>query len=324
MITTQKEIHDLATAWQKSRALLAAVELKLFSHVGSGATSAAIAAGAGTDPRCTDRLLNVMVTLGVMEKDGDIFTNGPGAAEFLDEAGVGYLSGLFHTANTYRNWGSLAEAVQAGTAVIDTNFESEEGRAQFIEAMHRRAQDDAGDLVAQLDLKGVTRVLDVGGGSGAYSMALCRANPDLTSVVLDLPEVTPLTDRYVADEGLSERIFTRDGNYHEADFGTGFDLVLFSAIVHINSFDENAQLMRKAYDALNPGGMIAVQDFIMQDNRLTPPGGTMFALNMIVNTPAGDTYTEAEVRGWLTDAGCVDVNMNRTGPLTAMVTGVRR
>ena len=321
MITTQREIQDMASAWQKSRALLAAVELKLFNHVGTGATAEEIAARAGTDPRCTDRLLRVMVTLGIMTKEGETYCNGLGAEQFLVEGKGEYLSSLFHTAYTYRNWGTLDEAVRAGTAVIDTSFDSGARREAFIEAMHRRARHDADDLVAHLDLSGVSRVLDVGGGSGAYSMAMCRAREGLTSVVLDLPDVTPLTRRYVTEAGLSERISTQDGSYHDADFGTGYDLVFFSAIVHINSFEENQNLMRKAAAALNPGGSVAVQDFVMEEDRLTPPGGAMFALNMIVNTRAGDTYTRADITGWLKAAGCDGTRYEKTGPMTAMITG---
>lgn len=321
MITTQKEIQKMASAWQQSRALLAAVELKLFSHVGSGATSADIATAAGTDPRCTDRLLNVMVTLGFMGKSGEVYTNGPAAAQFLVEGEDEYLSSLFHTAYTYRNWGTLAEAVKAGTAVIDLGWDSDERRDAFIEAMHRRARNDADQLVASFDLTDVSRVLDVGGGSGAYSMAMCRTRDGLTSTILDLPEVTPLTQRYIFAEGMTDRIETKDGSYHEADYGTGYDLVLFSAIVHINSAAENQNLMNRAYGALNSGGLIAVQDFIMEEDRLTPPSGAMFALNMVVTTRAGDTYTREEIKGWLKNAGCDDIQFIKTGPVTSMVTG---
>ncbi len=321
MIKTQQEINELASAWQKSRAVLAAVELRIFSHVGDGATSDDIARAAGTDPRCTDRLLNAMVSLGLMEKKGDIFLNGPGAARFLVESGDDYMSGLLHSANCYRNWGTLDKAVRAGTSAINLEWDSSDRREAFIEAMHRRAKDTSADLVRHLDLTNVRRVLDVGGGSGVYSMAMCRAKDGLTSVVLDLPEVTELARRYVFAEDLGDRITTRDGSYHEADYGSGYDLVFFSAIIHINSPEENRNLIGKAFSALNPGGRIVVQDFIMGEDRLTPPGGTLFALNMVVSTRAGDTYTESEITGWMNDAGCVDMQLIKTGPATAMVSG---
>ena len=152
-------------------------------------------------------------------------------------------------------------------------------------------------------------------------MAMCRTKGDLTAVVLDLPEVTKLTTEYVAAEGMSERVTTLDGNYHDADFGEGFDLVFFSAIVHINSPDENEALMRKAFAALNPGGCIAIQDFVMAEDRLSPASSAMFALNMIVSTRAGDTYTKGEMSGWLMDAGCAETTFHQTGPTTAVVSG---
>jgi predicted O-methyltransferase YrrM len=325
MITTQREIQGLASAWQESRALLAAVELDLFTHAGAGATAPEIAALARTDPRCTDRLLSVMVTLGFMEKRGGRYYNSPGADEYLVRGRERYMSNLHHLAHTFRNWATLAEAVRAGTAVVDTRWESDDRREAFIEAMHRRARFEAEGLAARLALSGARRILDVGGGSGVYSMAMCRAREGLEAVVLDLPEVTRLTRRYVAEAGLEDRIRTVDGDYLTADFGVSkYDLVFFSAIVHINSPRENQSLMDRAFAALRPGGCIAVQDFIMEDDRLDPPSGALFALNMIVNTRAGDTYTRSEVAGWLDQAGCVNVKYEKTGPTTGMITGERK
>jgi predicted O-methyltransferase YrrM len=330
MITTQRDIQDLASGWQKSRALLAAVELDLFTYAadgaadgrGAGATARQIAARAGTDPRCTDRLLRVLVTLGLMELRGDRFVNAPGPAELLVRGREAYLSNLHHLANTFGNWASLNDAVQAGTAVIDLSWDHDEGREAFIEAMHRRARFEADELVARLDLSGVVRVLDVGGGSGVYAMAMCRARPGLEAVVLDLPEVTRLTRRYVDEAGLAKRVTTSDGDYLDADFGVAaYDLVFFSAIVHINSPGENWDLMARAFACLRPGGIIAIQDFIMEEDRLDPPSGAMFALNMIVNTRAGDTYTKGEISAWLQGAGCVDIHYSGTGPSTGMITG---
>ncbi|CCH49169.1 putative O-methyltransferase, family 2 [Pseudodesulfovibrio piezophilus C1TLV30] len=320
MLTTQKEVLDIALAWQGSRALLAAVELNLFSTVGEGSTAAEIAERVGTDTRCTERLLNVMVTLDLMSKQGEVFINGPAASQYLVPDGNDYLSMLHHTAFTYRNWGALDQAVRAGTSTISTAWDSDEHRDAFIEAMHRRSRGDAENLVNSLDLSGVDHLLDVGGGSGAYSIALCQANKGIKSTVLDLPGVTQLTRKYVAEAGLSERIGTREGSYLETEFGAGYDLVLFSAIVHINSEQENQFLMHKAFEAVNPGGVIAVHDFIMSEDRLTPAKGAMFALNMIVNTRGGDTYTKGEISGWLMDAGCETLHSTRTGEMTSMLT----
>ena len=320
------EIQTLATRWQASRALLAAFELDLFSVLGQEAlTGAEAAAKAKTDPRATDRLLRAMIPLGLVElvkgRGPDRFANTEGARRFLDRASPDCMTGLGHAAYTYKNWASLDKAVRAGTAVIDTKFDNEARREAFIEAMHARARNSAADLIARIGTRGVGRVLDVGGGSGAYAMAFCQTDPGIEAVVLDLPEVTRLTRGYVEREGLAGRVATRDGDYHEADFGSGYDLILFSAIMHINSPEQNRDLVAKAAKALNPGGRVVVQDFVMDDDRLEPAYGTLFALNMLVNTAKGDVYTGSEVREWMERAGLEPLDIVPSGPTTSLVMG---
>ena len=321
---TLEDLQRMAMGYQQSRALLAAVELGLFTAVAGhpgGAPSTAVAEAAGCDTRATDRLLHALAAIGLLRKVDGLFHLTEASERWLVEGAPDYLSGLRHTANTYKNWSTLDEAVQSGGAVIDTDWDTDAKRRDFIEAMHRRAQGAARELAQRLDLSDVWRVLDVGGGSGVWSMAMCRAREGLTATVLDLPNVTPLTREYIAAEGLEGRMDTQDGSYHEADFGHGYDLVFFSAIVHINSPAENRELMRKSFAALNPGGRIVVQDFIMDEDRTSPVHGALFALNMLVNTARGDTYTEGEIRAWLLDAGCETTERAETGGKTPMLIG---
>lgn len=145
--------------------------------------------------------------------------------------------------------------------------------------------------------------MDVGGGSGAFSMAFVRAGDDLKATVFDLPNVVPLTKEYIDREGLAEDIKTVSGDYHKDEFGSGYDLAFLSAIIHANSFEQNLSLIQKVSRALNPGGQIVISDFIMDDNRYQPAFGAYFALNMLVGTQGGDTYTESEIKGWMENAG---------------------
>jgi cyclopropane fatty-acyl-phospholipid synthase-like methyltransferase len=148
--------------------------------------------------------------------------------------------------------------------------------------------------------------LDVGGGSGAYAIAFAQAQPGLEVVVFDLPNVVPLTQGYVAAAGLSDRITTQSGDYNVNELGAGFDLAFLSAIIHANSPEQNRALLVRCARALNPGGQVVIQDFIMDEDRTTPAFGALFALNMLVGTSGGDTYTEAEVNGWLEACGFTD------------------
>jgi hypothetical protein len=138
-------------------------------------------------------------------------------------------------------------------------------------------------------------------------------------VVFDLPDVVPLTARYVEAAGLSDRIFTVAGDYTTDVLPTGFDLVFLSAIVHSHSPEENTALLRKAAGSLDAGGRVAILDWIMTPDRIEPVRGAFFALNMLVGTRAGDTYTETEMRGWCEAAGLPRVERHETAAGTSLL-----
>jgi len=321
---TPESVRDMASGFQHSRILLTAFELGLFTVLGStGQTSARVARSLATDPRATDRLMNALCALDLLEKSQDIFTNTPIAAQFLVQGQSGYMAGLGHTVHLWHSWSTLTEAVRMGSATGASPIDDrgEEWLNSFIQAMHARARSTAPDLIAHLDLAGVSRVLDVGGGSGVYSMAFVRAGDHLAATVFDLPNVIPLTEEYVERDGLSDSIDTVVGNYSADPLPQGYDLVFLSAIIHSNSPRGNADLIRKCAASLNPGGQVVVVDFIMDEDRTSPPFAALFALNMLVGTREGDTYTEAEVRAWMEHAGLSDVVRQDTHLGTTIVTG---
>jgi 2-polyprenyl-3-methyl-5-hydroxy-6-metoxy-1,4-benzoquinol methylase len=303
---TTDGIREIAYAFQGSRVLLTAYELDLFTTVGDGAKpSSEVAAAIGTDRRATDRLMNALCAMGLMTKGDGRFSNSPIASRFLVRNSPEFMSGLMHTVHLWNTWSTLTEAVRKGTAVSgrQVNDRGEKWLTAFIAAMHDRASKQAPAIIAQLDLSGVSRVLDVGGGSGAYAMAFVRAGDGIRATVFDLPNVVPLTRMYVEEEGLLDKIDITAGDYLTDDLGRGYDLVFLSAIIHSNSAEQNRSLIKKCTRALSPGGRVIVQDFIMDEDRTSPPRGAFFALNMLVGTAAGDTYTEAEVRTWMEEAG---------------------
>jgi SAM-dependent methyltransferase len=283
-----------------------------------------VAAAAGCDPRATDRLMNVLTALGLLEKRDGRFRNAPVAAANLVKGKPGYMAGFGHTNNVWRTWSGLTEAVRRGgpaESLEPIGGRGEEWLRAFIGAMHARARLTAGDVVGLLDLEGVHRVLDVGGGSGVYAMAFVRARRGITAVVFDLPEVVPLARGYIQAEALSAEVETAAGDYLRDSIGSGYDLVFLSAVIHSNAPEENRLLFRKAAGALLPGGRLVVQDFLMDEDRTGPLQAALFALNMLVGTPAGDTYTESEVRSWMTEAGFRDVTRIDTATGTNMMIG---
>jgi cyclopropane fatty-acyl-phospholipid synthase-like methyltransferase len=166
-------------------------------------------------------------------------------------------------------------------------------------------------VVKTVGTEGVRRILDLGGGSAAYSIAFAQASSGVTAEVLDLANVIPLTQEYIRRAGLADRIQARVGDMVHDPLGQGFDLVLLSAICHMFSAEENRVLFQRAHAALAPEGRLLVQDFILEPEKTAPRFAALFALNMLVGTRAGGTYSEPEYTAWLTEAGFRDIHLVR-------------
>jgi predicted O-methyltransferase YrrM len=322
---TPGAIRELAMSFQPSRVLLTAIELRVFGLIGDGGlTSAEVAGRAASHPRATDRLLNALCALRLLIKRVGRFWNVPESRRYLDDGSPDFAAGLGHTASMWHSWSGLTDAVREGRPALRAAI-NERGDAwlkPFIAAMHYRAAQQAPAVAALVGLDGVERVLDVGGGSGAFAMAFAAKKPGLVAVVFDLPNVVPLTRDYVAKAGLTDRVTTAVGDYLSDPLPKGFDLVFLSAVIHSNSPEQNAALLDSCAGALNPGGRVAVVDWVMDDDRVTPPGGAFFALNMLVATDHGDTFTEREIRGWMNEAGLAPGPRLETGAGTSIIIGI--
>lgn len=300
------DLAGMIQGFRESRIILTAVELDLFSAIGEGASAKAVAGKLGTDERATGLLMNALVSLGLLIKTGETYKNSLNASKYLSEgAPHDSRASLGHTINLWQRWSTLTECVRQGTSVTHKDVtERPEGWADsFIAAMHKNTLARAPLVARAVGTEGVKKMLDVGGGSGGYSIAFAKASPQLESVVFDLPDVVKLTEKYVADAGLSDRVTTQTGDMRTDDFGNGYDMVLISAICHMFDREGNKQLFKKAFKALNPGGRVVVQDFILNPDKASPKTAAVFALNMLVGTRAGGTYAESEYASWLKDAG---------------------
>ncbi|MBI4873798.1 MAG: methyltransferase domain-containing protein [Acidobacteria bacterium] len=293
-------------SFQASRILLTAVELDVFTAVGAGATGAQAAAKLGAGARSTEMLLNALAALGALTKAGDVFHNTPVTARHLVAGSPEYARPeLMHTVNLWSSWTTLTECVRADTAVLPPGIDGreEEWTRSFIAAMHSNARTRAGEMVRAAGAERVRRLLDIGGGSGAYSIAFAQANPNLRAEVFDLAPVLAIAREHIAGAGLAGRISTRSGDLRTDEFGAGYDLILLSAICHMLSAGENRDLLRRCGRALAPGGRVLIRDFILDPGRTSPVPAALFALNMLVATRGGSTYTLAEYTAWLEEAG---------------------
>ena len=306
-ITTLEDLDDLSRAYWRSRIVISALELDAFTAVGEdGGTASEVAVRLGADPRATEMLLNALTALALLRKEADRFRLGELAARHLIAgAAEDARPSFMHASRLWESWSTLTDCVRAGGAVLEggKGWEDPGGRRAFIGAMHQFALEQSDAFVEAVDLSGVRRLLDLGGGSGAYAIRFSQAAPGLEATVFDQAAIIELTEEYIAAAGLTGSIRTLRGDMLMDDIGSGYDLVWLSNVVHGMGAEGIRGLFCKVHGALAPGGRLLLRDFLLDDDKASPAFGAVFALNMLVNTPAGSCYSRAEYREWLTAAG---------------------
>jgi SAM-dependent methyltransferase len=220
-----------------------------------------------------------------------------------------HLNGLWET------WSGLTETVKTGSnpkskPVSERGSDSLEA---FIGAMHVVGRSLSNDIADSYDFSPFKKLLDIGGATGTYTMAFLEKNTGMTAVLFDLPDVIAMAEERLGEEGLLERVKLVSGDFYTDELPEGCDLALLSAIIHQNSPEENLNLYRKIHRALVPGGKLLIRDHVMDPGRTYPPQGTLFAINMLVNTTGGDTYTFDEISNALETAGFGEVKLVRKG-----------
>jgi len=321
--TLPDDLNETIRAFMPSRAVLTALELDVFTAIGNGATAEQVAQKIHADLRATEMLLNSLVSLKLLDKRDSSYFNSTMSARFFQAGSRDDARGsLLHTAHLWHRWSTLTECVRAGTSVA-AHSRDDTWVTAFIAAMDRNARERAGAVLGAVGIAGIKRMLDLGGGSGAYSIAFAHAISELKSVLLDLGDVIPLAQENIRKAGLADRITVRQGDMLHDPLGENYDLVLASAICHMFSPEENQQLFRQTYSALAPKGRFAVQDFILEPSKTAPRNAALFSLNMLVGTRAGSSYSEPEYESWLRGAGFSDVRRVRLPGPTGLMIAVR-
>jgi hypothetical protein len=321
----------LALAYRSSSVLFAATELGLFTAIARGVTTAAeLARDRGAQPEPLRLLLESCAAEGLLVKEGETYRNTPATEAFLVRDRPTYAGhGLKYAENLYGAWGRLADLVRTGRPTIAPESilgDDKEKTRAFVLAMHERAKGMSAVLPHGADFSGRRRLLDVGGGPATYSMALVQGNPGLTSTVLDLPGILEVTREIVAEHGFSDRIELRPGNYLTSEFGTGYDAVLLSGMMHRETADTCRLLLRKSFAALDPGGLVVVSDvFFENDQKNSPPFAIHFALNMMLTSDEGSAHAKTEMARWMADAGFGQVALRDLPPPNphTLVTGIK-
>ena len=320
----KEDIMAVARAFMRSRIILSAAELDLFTSIQDSVTSAEkMAERLGLDRRALERVLDCLVTFGLLNKDGGAYSLTGEGALYSSKHPASGLPMLLHMSRLWVSWSDLTEVVQRGPGSEQKPPRPMDldSRRAFIGAMHVIGRVLSDEIAGSLDLRGYRKLLDIGGGSGTYTIAFLRHNPQLKAILFDLKDVIPIAGERLSSEGLQDRVELIAGDFYSGDLPGGCDLALLSAIIHQNSRQQNLELYRKAYRSLVPGGMLMIRDHIMDEQRTRPPEGAMFAINMLVNTQGGDTYTFHEVKQGLKEAGFTDVRLLRSGERMDCIVG---
>jgi (2Fe-2S) ferredoxin/predicted O-methyltransferase YrrM len=320
------DLTERIRGFQESRAVLTALELDVFTAVGDGAAAGQVADRLRTDPRATEMLLNALASLRLLVKRGGAFHNSPAAARYFTSGSRDNARpALLHTVHLWHRWSTLTDCVRAGAAVAHSEIagRGEDWTEAFIAAMHRNASERAPVVLRAVGAGAVRRMLDVGGGSGAYSIAFAQANAALEAEILDLAAVEPIALRHIREAGVAGRVRVRAGDLRSDRLGQGYDLVFISAICHMLSPAENLDLLRRSREALAPGGRVVIQDFILEADKTAPRFAAMFALNMLVGTREGSSYSEPEYTEWLVEAGFHEIRHLRLPGITGLMVGSR-
>lgn len=323
-----EQILETARSFQVSRLILTAAELDLFGLLEKEPRSSReVAQSLGLDLRATTIFLDALAGLGLLEK-GDLGYSVPKSLGPILSGGSkeSVLPLLRHMATLWKRWGALNEVLKTGMPTQSGSWEerSPEEREAFIGAMHVIGRQMAPTITNSVSLERVKRLLDVGGASGTYTIAFLEKSKDLRVTLLDLPSVIPMARNRLQKKGLLDRVDLVAADFEQDPLPPGHDMVFLSAIVHQNDRAQNRKLFAKAREALNQGGRILIRDHVMDPSRTQPPAGALFAVNMLVSTRGGTTYTFQELQEDLVSAGFGHVRWIRVGEkMDSLVEAIR-
>ncbi len=305
-LSTFDDFRDAITTYRLPRVLIAAIELNLFTAIGTDAwTIPNLAREMKLSERGLAILCRNLAMAGLLKKQGEIYRNSRLGATALNARHSAYRGDYLRLImNHWADWGRLLESVKTGLPLDHDEPEGPDYRRRFTWAMHHRTLETAPKIAAQIELHGARTLLDLGGGPGTYAMAFLAKNPALRATVCDRPAALDVAKEIASTHKAGARLsYMPLDLLTEAIPGT-FDVIWYSNVLHIYSPQDNQTLFRRALAALNPGGRLLIQDAFLHDREgLFPEEANLFAVSMLLFTERGNTYKAAETKSWLTDAG---------------------
>ncbi len=280
-----------------------AAKLDLFSHLKGPRNLEEIVKETGLPARPLRMILDALCALGLLKKEGSFYFLSPDLDEFLGRGDVfSYEAYLSHGFNLVKGWLRLPEAISGG------HPEPQGPDPEFFTHLTRGLLavnwPEATELAGHLKSRGYQRLLDVGAGSCLWSAALLKELPSAQAWAIDFPQVLDgSAQEIVRHLHLEDRFVFLPGNYWEISWGEGYDLIILGHICHSLGPEENVALFKKARQSLARDGELVIIEFIPDEGRCSPLFPLIFALNMLLHTDSGDTYTASEYQDFLARAG---------------------
>ena len=328
-------IMQLGLGFMASKTLLSAIELGVFTKLSDGPGNAEqLTSDLGLHQRSARDFFDALVSLGMLERENDLYRNTPETEQFLVRGKPGYLGGMLEMANErlYPFWGSLTEGLRTGlpqnevktggAGLFEALYSDPERLRLFLGAMTGLSMGAARSIAAKFPWSDYQTVLDVGGAQGGLLVQVALAHPHLRGRNFDLPVVQPIFEQYVADNNLSDRLAFYPGNFFEDPLPES-DVIVMGHILHDWDMDQKRVLLKKAYDALPAGGSLLVFEALIDDERRNNPFGLLMSLNMLIETPGGFDYTGRDASEWMRETGFSSTRVEHLAGPDSMVVGVK-
>ncbi len=306
-IRTFEEFRTALAAYRLPRIILTALDLDLFTAMGARSwTMPPLAKKLRVSARGLEILCRNLACAGLLSKSGGRYRNSPLARKELNRKSPAYRwAYLDLLRNHWNDWSTLTRSVRLGKPVDDNDAPDDPAyRRRFTWAMHHRSLDVAPKIAAQINLRGVDSLLDLGGGPGTYALAFLKRNRALRATVCDRAPALKVAKEIAATVPHGRRLSYLPLDFVSRAIPGRYDVIWFSNVLHIYSPEENRRLFRKMAAALAPGGRLLIQDAFLHDaNGLHPQEASLFAVTMLLFTDRGNTYSVRDTAAWLTRAG---------------------
>jgi len=311
---TPERIMQFAWGYAPTLAIEAAIKHRVFDTLSSGPkTLAQTVAATHASERGLRIIMNMLVGIGLLAKEGDTYALTPESEAFLVSTKPSFQGGFFKhiSEQLLPKWLQLNEIVATGRPARAVNTEGD-GSAFFQQFVHDifPLSYPAATLLARhlafTQRQGAVRVLDLAAGSGVWGIAIAQSAPNVSVTAFDWSGVLPATRSMVERFGLTSRFAFTAGDLNDTPFGAHYDVATLGHILHSEGAKKSKALLKKTFEALNHGGTIAIAEFVVDADRTGPPGPLIFAANMLVNTDEGDTFSFEEISQWLTAAGFIN------------------